>query len=213
MLVLLAVAGALLLWPRGGARYEVPAAELDAARAGLAALEVREHDPFDGYDRAEFGDGWDVLADGCTVRDQVLRRDLTGLTLDGCKVQAGTLADPYGGEVIAFDRSRPEEVQIDHVVALANAWRTGAQGWSYLDRVTFANDPLNLLAVDGELNQDKGSDDAASWLPEAAYRCPYAIRQIAVKERYGLWVTRDERSALDRALGGCTTAASAPGPP
>lgn len=213
MLVLLVVAAVLLLWPRGGATYEVPAAELAAARSGLAALEIRERDPFDGYDRERFGDGWTEAADGCSTRDAVLRRDLSDLVLDGCRVMSGTLADPYGGQPIAFDRSRPEEVQIDHVVALADAWRTGATAWTESERVTFANDPLNLLAVDGELNQDKGSANAATWLPpDASYRCPYAIRQIAVKERYGLWVTQAEHDALARQLRSCTTAATGPAP-
>ncbi|MCV2392719.1 HNH endonuclease family protein [Actinotalea sp. M2MS4P-6] len=212
VLVLLAIAAVLLLWPRSGATYAVPAAELDAARSGLAALPVVDRGPYEEYDRSEFGDGWAEGADGCTTRDEVLRRDLTGVTLDGCRVMSGTLLDPYGGDPVQFDRSRPAEVQIDHVVALADAWRSGASSWSDAQRVEFANDPLNLLAVDGDLNQEKGSGNAATWLPpDESYRCPYAIRQIAVKQRYGLWVTHAERDALARQLRGCVVIAeSAP---
>ncbi len=169
--------------------------------------------PKTGYDREQFGDGWaDADGDGCSTREDVLARDLTALELDGCRVLAGTLLDPYGGTEIAFSRDRAAEVQIDHVVALADAWQKGAQQWTPAQRAAFANDPLNLLAVDGALNQAKGAGDAATWLPPArSYRCPYVIRQIAVKAKYGLWVTAAERDALGRELGRCRTVGTASG--
>ena len=95
-------------------------------------------------------------------------------------------------------------MQIDHVVALSDAWQKGAQGWDGPTRTAFANDPLNLLAVDGFLNQQKGDGDAATWLPpDRAYRCAYVARQVAVKRDYGLWMTAAERDAIAGVLAGC----------
>ena len=95
-------------------------------------------------------------------------------------------------------------MQIDHIVALSDAWQTGAQQWTLPKREAFANDPANLLAVDGSLNQEKGAGDAATWLPpNTGYRCVYVLRQVRVKAAYGLWVTRAERDAMERELGRC----------
>lgn len=206
---LLVIAAFAWSWPRSdaGPAVVVPASEVAAARTQLDGLAVKGRAPKTGYDRDEFGNGWaDADGDGCSTRDEVLARDLTAVELDGCRVLAGTLLDPYGGTEIAFSRGRAEDVQIDHVVALADAWQTGAQQWTAAQRSAFANDPLNLLAVDGGLNQAKGAGDAATWLPPArSYRCPYAIRQVAVKAKWGLWVTAAERAALARELGRCRT--------
>jgi hypothetical protein len=95
-------------------------------------------------------------------------------------------------------------VQIDHVVALSNAWQTGAQQLTDAERELLANDPLNLLAVDGASNSQKSDADAATWLPaERSFWCPYVARQISVKAAYGLWVTEPERNAMLRVLERC----------
>ena len=121
-------------------------------------------------------------------------------------VLRGTLADPYTGTAIAFVRgaATSSRVQIDHVVALSDAWQKGAQQWSTQTRTRFANDPLNLLAVDGPTNQRKSDGDAATWLPpRTSYRCAYVARQTAVKARYRLWVTAAEKDAVRRVLATC----------
>lgn len=179
----------------------------DAATA-LAALPVKGRAPQTGYSRDAFGQRWaDVDRDGCDQRNQVLARDLGGISRRGrCVVLTGTLHDPYTGREIAFVRGNDtsDDVQIDHVVALSGAWQTGAQGLGAATREQFANDPLNLLAVDGRTNQAKGDADAASWLPpNKAYRCAYVARQVAVKAKYRLWVTAAERDAVARMLGSC----------
>lgn len=190
---------------RSAARYPVTAADLAAARAALAALPVRPASSSSGYSREQFGQAWaDVDRNGCDTRNDVLRRDLTDVTLkpgtSDCVVLSGTLADPYTGSVVRFERGAGStSVQIDHLVALSDAWRTGAQSWPASRRERLANDPANLLAVDGRANQDKGDGDAATWLPpEHGYRCVYVIRQARVKVAYGLWVTAAERDAIDR---------------
>jgi len=210
--VLLALIGVVALqWPQltdPTPRYVVPAEELAKARAELTVLAVKGRAPRTGYERSEFGDGWaDLDHNGCSTREDILARDLTDRTLDGCRIANGTLLDPYSGATIAFVRGPDSaEVQIDHVVALADAWQKGAQQWTPARRGEFANDPLNLLAVDGGVNQAKGAGDAATWLPpDRGYRCAYAIRQIAVKARYGLWVTAAEGDALRRELSRCRT--------
>lgn len=179
------------------------------ARALLAGLPVKGSAPATGYDRvARFGEAWrDVDGNGCGTRDDILARDLGDVVRRGsCTVLSGTLDDPYTGTRIDFRRG-PEtsaRVQIDHVVPLLDAWRTGAQGLTQEARVRLANDPLNLVAVDGPTNQRKGAGDAATWLPPSkAYRCVYASRQVAVKSAYGLWVVPAERAALDRILAAC----------
>jgi hypothetical protein len=121
-------------------------------------------------------------------------------------VLTGSLADPYSGKAIGFVRGQETsaDVQIDHVVALSNSWQTGSQGWDATKRTAFANDSLNLLAVDGPLNMQKGDGDAATWLPpNKGYRCAYVARQVAVKVAYGLWMTQPERNAIATVLSAC----------
>jgi Protein of unknown function (DUF1524)/Excalibur calcium-binding domain len=177
----------------------------------LALLTVKGRAPRTGYDRARFGQAWaDTDRNGCDTRNDVLRRDLTAYTLKsgthGCLVLRGTLHDPYTGTSIAFVRgpSTSNAVQVDHVVALADAWQKGAQPWSDQRRTGFANDPLNLLAVDGPTNLRKGDADAATWLPpRRSSRCAYVARQVAVKHAYALSVTVAERDAMVRVLETC----------
>jgi hypothetical protein len=143
------------------------------------------------------------------MRNRILARDLELETFvsGNCKVATGTLSDPYTGKTYQFVRGKgtSDDVQIDHVVALADAWQKGAQSLTETERIAFANDPLNLLAVDGPTNVQKSSSDAASWLPpNKQYRCRYVARQIAVKEKYRLWVTRAEYNAIERVLNTCS---------
>jgi len=181
------------------------------AAAAVAALAVKGRAPKTGYSREQFGPAWaDVDGNGCDTRNDVLRRDLASVQVTagsgGCEVATGVLADPYSGTRIAFTRgaATSADVQIDHVVALSDAWQTGAFTWTPDKREQFANDPLNLLAVSGSLNEAKGDGDAATWLPpNKGERCAYVARQVAVKTAYALWVTPAEQQATTRILGGC----------
>lgn len=182
-----------------------PSASGPAAEA-LGRLEVKGRAPKTDYTRTKFGSGWQAVG-LCDTRNIILQRDLTQVAVDDeCHVVSGTLTDPYGGKTIAFIRGEQtsQAVQIDHVVALSNAWQTGAQQLSTLEREALANDPLELLAVDGDLNQQKSDGDAATWLPpNKGFRCTYVARQIAVKTKYHLWVTPAEKDAMTRVLSGC----------
>ena len=177
----------------------------------LATLPVKGRAPKTGYDREEFGPAWsDTDHNGCDTRNDILARDLKRTTFkpgtNDCIVLTGSLADPYTATTIAFTRGSKTSsaVQIDHVVALSDAWQKGAQGLSKAQRTAFANDPLNLLAVSGPANQQKSDGDAATWLPGSrAYRCPYVARQISVKAKYKLWVTQAERAAMASVLAQC----------
>jgi hypothetical protein len=179
-------------------------------------LPVKGRAPLTGYSRAQFGPAWtdDVTVpdghNGCDTRNDILRRDLTAVVIKagtaGCVVSSGLLHDPYTGTVIAFTRgvSTSDAVQIDHVVALGDAWQTGAQQLNLAVRTNMANDPLELLAVSGPINEQKGDADAASWLPpNKAFRCSYVARQVAVKMAYHLWVTPAEHDAIARVLATC----------
>ena len=177
----------------------------------LETLEVKGRAPKTGYSREEFGQRWaDVDRNGCDTRNDILRRDLTDTVLKpgthDCVVLSGTLVSPFTAEVISFTRGQDtsSEVHIDHVVALSDAWQKGAQQLSPHDRELFANDPLNLLAVDGRSNSQKGDGDAATWLPaNKAFRCDYVARQVSVKAKYDLWVTPAEKEAVIRVLDSC----------
>jgi hypothetical protein len=175
----------------------------------LAGLAVKGRAPMTGYARTQFGPAWsDVDHNGCDTRNDVLRRDLTDLALrpgtHDCVVLAGVRLDPYTGKDLHYVRGGSVGVDIDHVVALGDAWATGAQYWPAARRLALANDPLNLLAVDASANRQKGDADAASWLPpQKSYRCAYVARQVAVKAKYRLWVTAAERAAIGRVLDTC----------
>ncbi|GAA2086687.1 DUF1524 domain-containing protein [Pseudolysinimonas kribbensis] len=174
----------------------------------LALLPVRSLDSGAGYQRTQkFGEAWmDVDGNGCDTRDDILKRDLKDIVLNACKVMSGAFIDPYTGKPMTFTRGNDTSafVQIDHMVALLDAWTTGAQELSQDQRQRLANDPTNLLAVSDRTNQQKSAADAASWLPPfAAIHCEYAARQISVKYAYGLWVTRAEHNALAAVLRSC----------
>nr|WP_261377492.1 DUF1524 domain-containing protein [Arthrobacter sp. AG367] len=176
----------------------------------LETLPVKGRAPKTGYERSLFGPTWaDVDQNGCDTRNDILRRDLAEVTYTGsvpCTVKTGVLADPYIGTVINFVRgtTTSSAVQIDHVVALSDAWQKGAQQLTTEQRTAFANDPLNLQATDGPTNQQKGDGDAATWLPPAkAFRCEYVARQVSVKARYSLWVTQAEHDAIAGILASC----------
>jgi hypothetical protein len=183
------------------------------ATAVLETLAVKGRAPKTGYTRAQFGPAWaDVDRNGCDTRNDILKRDLTSITYRAktrnCVVESGTLVDRYSGETINFVKGNISsmEVQIDHVVALSNAWQTGAFKLSADQRKALSNDPLNLFAVKGRLNSQKGDGDAATWLPPLkSFRCSYVAQQIAVKAKYSLWVTAPEKAAMVSILAKCPT--------
>ncbi|MGH3959875.1 HNH endonuclease family protein [Mycobacterium sp.] len=188
--------------------------EWATALARLNTLAIKGRAPKTGYSRAAFGPAWsdDVNVEdghnGCDTRNDMLRRDLTDITVksNGCVVLSGILNDPYTGTAIPFQRGAKTStaVQIDHVVALEDAWQKGAQQLDAQTRQNFANDPADLQATDGPTNEKKGSADAATWLPpNKSYRCTYVSRQVFVKSRYGLWVTQAEHDAIANLLTGC----------
>ncbi len=172
----------------------------------LNTLPVKGRAPKTDYARTQFGDGWSMTS-GCDTRNIILHRDMTNTAVnDKCQVVSGTLNDPYTGKTIVFTRgaTTSDDVQIDHVVALSNAWQTGAQQLTQREREALANDPLELLAVDGPANQQKSDGDAATWLPSnKPFRCQYVARQIAVKVKYKLWVTQSEKDAMTKILSAC----------
>ena len=182
-------------------------AEFDPIKA-IESLAVKGRAPKTGYSRSAFGPAWaDVDRNGCDTRNDILKRDLTQITFRAktkdCIVEIGVLADPFSGEIINFQRGIRTSalVQIDHVVALSNAWQTGIFKSDLATRKSFANDPLNLLAVKGSLNSQKRDGDAATWLPpNKPFRCDYVSRQVEVKVKYNLWLTRAEKEAILRIL-------------
>ncbi|WP_394940780.1 DUF1524 domain-containing protein [Psychromicrobium sp. YIM B11713] len=175
----------------------------------LGRLPIKAALPKTGYSRAQFGPAWpDVDHNGCDTRNDILRRDLSNVAFaDGsthCVVRSGELSDPYTGNKLAFDRSKSAIVQIDQVVSLSDAWQKGGQKLTEAQKLAFANDPLNLMAVETLSTISKGSKDASSWLPSNSdYRCYYVARQISVKATYGLWVTQTEHDVLGAVLRNC----------
>ena len=175
------------------------------AREVLEKLEVKGRAPKTGYSREEFYDGWPIM-DGCNLRQKILKREFgETAVLEGCDVVAGEFDEPYTGEhMVLSDKTEVAKIQIDHVVALSDAWQKGAQYKDYETRYKIATDPLNLLAVDGPANEQKSEGDAATWLPKnKKFRCQYVARQVSVKYKYGLWVTKAEKEAILRVLENC----------
>lgn len=202
-----------------------PGSVAEAALAQLNSLAIKGRAPKTGYDRDLFGQSWtddvDVAGghNGCDTRNDMLQRDLVDIAFkpgsNKCAVQTGTLHDPYTATTISFVRgaNTSSEVQIDHVVALSDAWQKGAQQLDTRTRENFANDPRNLRAVDGPANQQKSDSDAASWLPpNKSYRCEYVAAQVDVKAAYNLWVTQAEHDAIERVLTNCGDMPAPPPP-
>ena len=172
----------------------------------LEELEVKGRAPKTGYAREQFYDGWPTV-EGCSLRQRIIKREFgETAVLDGCDVVAGEYDEPYTGKHMIFSNRGEigQGVQIDHVVALSDAWQKGAQYMDYELRNAIATDPLNLLAVDGTANNQKSDGDAATWLPSnKRFRCQYVARQISVKYKYRLWVTEAEKEAMNRVLENC----------
>jgi hypothetical protein len=200
------------------ARADVPTVQPGTdVLAGIAVQPQRIH-RYD-YRRAAFGDAWDDDSDapgghnGCDTRDDILDRDLVDKTYVSIKrcpnaVATGTLHDPYTNATIAFQRGPKvgESVQIDHIVPLAYAWDMGGFAWPDPERLRFANDPANLLAVQGQANQDKGDLPPALWMPpNKAFACQYAMQFIAVLRGYSLPVDQTSSDVLRQAAATCPT--------
>lgn len=213
VLVVVVIAAVTIAWWSGwfdfgsaGVR-DVPTSKV---RDELEQLEVHGWVDAPDYDRTEFGEPWaDVDNNGCDTRNDVLARDMDRVLFRGgshCVVDAGVLHDQFSGETVYFERGEATSplVQIDHLVPLSDAWFAGAWEWDPVEREEFANDPMNLLAVSGEANQDKGNQTADAWLPaNPDYHCAYVARQVHVKYVWGLSVSASERQAMIDVLANC----------
>lgn len=180
----------------------------------LAELKVRPENSMTGYSREKF-DHWSNAQDyswtipswvshpgSCDARDAALIRDGRGEEPVGryCDVNSGVWVDPYGGRTY-YD---PSEIDVDHVVALAESWRSGAKSWTDAKRERFANAPLDLLSVEDNLNASKGDRDPSEWKPpRTAYHCTYAKRWVNIKHAWKLSVDRAEKEALKQMLSTC----------
>ena len=177
----------------------------------LEKLEVKGRAPKTGYDRAEqFYKSWPSV-NGCSLRQVIIKRELgdtATLADDGCTVTAGSFMEPYTGSQMTFYQKSDfsQKIQIDHIVALSDAWQKGAQQKTKDERYALATDPLNLIAVDSAANKQKSDGDAATWLPpNKTFRCQYVARQVSVKYKYGLWVTQAEHDTILDVLKNCPT--------
>lgn len=185
-------------------------AQENNALEAVSTLTVRQTDSVSGYDRDLFQwNKFDEDGDGCDTRNDILARDLDDIfKQDKCVVFSGILDDPYTGDRIDFQRgqSTSSKVQIDHIVALSDAWNSGASHWNESKLRAFGNDPYNLAAVDGTANTQKSNSSADEWLPaNAAARCLYVATQVGVKEHYALTVTQTEAQKMREVLGSCPT--------
>lgn len=185
------------------------------ARTWASGLKVATPQPT-GYDRERYFGTWvnsPSLCGSGTTRDFILKRDLTSVIMDSqCRVKSGVLHDPYTGTVIPFTRgvNTSSLVQIDHVVALQDAWASGARTWAQSRRVAYANDPQVLLASQGEANMAKGNgldfyaNSNPVWLPSyRAYQCDYIAKRVFIKHKYGLTVSRAEKAQTVSLLASC----------
>jgi len=187
-----------------GSPGPTPAVSVDpgAAKQHLAAVTVAQAAPMRGYSRAKFPH-WHTVQGACDTRETVLQRDGTGVTVGSdCYPTKGRWYSPYDGKW--FDKT--SEIDIDHMVPLANAWRSGAAAWTDQQREDFANDLVRpqLLAASATTNRAKGDQDPSLWKPpNRAFWCQYATRWVEVKFYWKLTVTEAEKSALTDMLGTC----------
>lgn len=184
--------------------------EAPLATVILEKLNVKGRAPKTGYARTEFYKTWPTMDDGCNLRQKIIKRDFGDTAqfseADKCTVLGGEYDEPYTGKHQIFTEHSQisKGVQIDHVVALSDAWQKGAQLLSKEERYRLATDELNLLATDASANMQKSDSDAASWLPKnKKFRCAYVARQISVKHKYHLWVTSAEKDAMKSVLSKC----------
>ncbi|MDF4250429.1 HNH endonuclease family protein [Streptomyces sp. WMMB303] len=200
-----AVSGLLVALTLGAspAAAEPPAPPSAAeARTMLDGLSEQAEGSMDGYSRDKFPH-WSSQGDNCNTREAVLERDGEGVeTGDDCYPTQGSWTSPYDGETW----TQPSDLDIDHVVPLAEAWRSGASGWTQDKREELANnlEIAQLLAVTDNVNQEKGDKDPAAWMPPSSgYHCTYARMWVWVKDTYGMTADAEEKSALEKVLTGC----------
>lgn len=179
---------------------DIPSTE--TAESQLASLPVEAEGPMTGYDREEFPH-WSSVEGNCNTRETVLERDGEGVESgNDCYPTSGDWYSEYDGESFTV----AGDLDIDHVVPLAEAWRSGADSWSETDREAFANDleGPQLIAVSASSNRSKGDQDPSTWWPdESDYRCTYAKMWVSTKYRWGLALQSAEKSALTEQLAGC----------
>jgi len=171
------------------------------ATSKLGALKIAKAGSMSGYSREKFPH-WRDTGSNCDIRDSVLKRDGSKVKVSGCNVVAGSWTSVYDGDKI----TDPSKVDIDHVVPLANAWRSGASKWTTDQRGDFANDleDPQLVAVSASSNRSKGDQDPSTWKPELSGSwCEYAQDWITVKSKWKLTVTTAEKSALTDMLEKC----------
>ena len=197
----LALAGVVVLsGPASATPPGIPSE--DTARYELYNLDVAPDGSSTGYSRDKFPH-WITISGACNTRETVLKRDGTGVVTDSsCAATSGTWYSPYDGATW----HAASDVDIDHVVPLSNAWRTGASSWTTARRQAFANDLSypQLIAVTDNVNQSKGDQSPATWKPSrTAYWCTYAKMWIHVKYRYSLTINSTEEDQLYRMLSYC----------
>lgn len=200
LIAALALGGVAACVPAGEPEPAAPSA--GQAQALLDQLTVASSGSMRGYSRARFPH-WRKAGDNCDVRDTVLRRDGEEVRLDGCNVVGGRWLSGYDNRAFLD----PSDLDIDHVVPLANAWRSGADEWDDARRGDFANDLTRpqLIAVSASSNRAKGDQDPSQWKPpNRDHWCQYARDWIAVKHYWGLSVTSDEKAALADMMEGCS---------
>ncbi|MFE7622053.1 HNH endonuclease family protein [Streptomyces sp. NPDC057509] len=197
----LAATTGLLTAPSAQAAMPTPIAA-STARTYLSQLTVKAEGSSSGYSRDKFPH-WITQSGTCNTREVVLKRDGTNVSQDSsCAATSGTWYSEYDGATW----TAASDVDIDHMVPLAEAWRSGASSWTNAQRQAYANDLTRpqLIAVTDNVNQSKGDKDPAKWMPpRAAYKCTYVRAWIHVKHYYKLTVDSAEKAALQSALSGC----------
>jgi hypothetical protein len=188
---------------RAAADTAVPGTSAGDASAQLAALRVASPGPMTGYSRDQFGKGWADQGHSCNTREIVLQRQGQNVTTDPrtCRITAGTWISLYDGVTV----HNPAQLDIDHLVPLGEAWKTGATTWTADQRQKFANDWQDgeLVAVTAHSNRSKGDDPPPGYMPTQVERCAYARQWIEVKSTWHLTITQPEHDALAQMLGTC----------
>ena len=186
----------------GGGAQAGATATAQQLKSALDSLEVREPDTSAKYSRGDWKH-WVPVDGACNTREAALRRDGTDVVVDAatCKPTSGTWFDPYSGETF----SNAKQMDIDHLIPLMYAQQHGGAAWSSEKKREYANDlDTVLVTVSAKENRAKGAKGPGEYMPpREEYHCEYAQRWIAISQKYGLWISKDDKSALESAIGKC----------
>ncbi len=187
--------------------YTVTEQDLGVLEEKVSSLKVRRNEKsIPEYSRDSLPTDWkDLDGNGCNTREDILKKYTSEYTgrFDGCKIKSGKFYDYYNGKFLRYDKSVDTGggIQIDHIVAIGNAWISGGYKWGKDEWISYINDEEVLIPTSSKTNREKSDKDITEWKPaNNSYLCTYAEKQVEIKDKYKLTVTEKEKAELKSIL-------------